>query len=561
VELYRDGHWHSATRTFQFQAVGNQSYDLRVYTGDRHFSRDQLQITVEGAGSVGPIATAANQFAKVEINGAQDLNNDGYITVTFANLGGDPYWVVNGIDVAKAGELPPVPQPPAPELPDGLRFDFDSAANATATDFTGVGTVNAFDALLGYGWATNANTFSRTGPNDLLRDGHFGGNNTFSVNVANATYRVNVTLGDANFPRNNISVWADNGAAHELKLSSLASAAGEFIHASFDAQVTDGQLNVQVFSAGGDPFFTINALEIWPSVLDHELDVEADGVTFTGTATLDAWVTVQTSAGSIATVDGNDDYAGVQVQAHATIDAFTFTIVPPVSGGVVTVASEEVTGHGFGTFDTPAFDGATAWEFDFNNASNFLYGDYTPVGTVNLHDSDLGYGWNATASTFSRTGPNNLLRDGHWGTNNTFNVDVPDGDYFVNVTFGDASFAGNKLAVRAEGATTPQLSNIATAAGQFVHDAFQVTVTDGQLNLQVYSAGGDPYFTINALEVRPLDDVEDHELTVAGTTVSGTGASANAVITVSTTLGSVSGTDVDTARAGLQVQADVNGAA
>ncbi|MCL4202554.1 MAG: autotransporter-associated beta strand repeat-containing protein, partial [Pirellulaceae bacterium] len=569
VKLYRDGHSHSASRTFQFQAVGSQTYDLRVYTGDRHFSRDQLQITVEGAPVQPPlVATAANQFAKVQINGAQDLNNDGYITVTFVNQGGDPYWVVNGIDVAKSGELPPVPQPPTP-VPGGYRFDFESTAVETAAGFIRVGTVNAFDGLLGYGWAANAQTFSRSGPNDLLKDGHFAGNNTFSVNVQNATYRVSVTLGDANFPRDNISVWAEGNPV----LSDLATAAGEFIHRSFDATVTDGQLNVQIASTSGDPYFTINALEIWQiapvnKVLNHGLDdVVNGGVEFTGTATPGAWVTVQTSAGSIDTEDENDDYAGVQVLAHGTTGAFSFTIVPPVSGGVVTVTSEEVTGEGRGSFITPAFPGLAAWEFDFNAAGSPNFGTYTNVGATNVYDAELGYGWTSNASTFNRSGPTNLLRDGHWGTSNTFNVDVPDGDYFVNVTFGDASFARNNLAVKAEGATQPQLRDIATAAGQFFHDAFEVNVTGGQLNLQVYSAGGDPYFTINALEVRPVNMVKAHNLQMTlnpngSYTVSGS-ANDDAIVTVSTTLGSVApispATDADTARAGLQVVADGDG--
>jgi hypothetical protein len=47
----------------------------------------------------------------------------------------------------------------------------------------------------------------------------------------------------------------------------------------------------------------------------------------------------------------------------------------------------------------------------------------------------------------------------------------------------------------------PHLSGLATAAGQFIHRSFPVTVSDGQLNVRIASTGGDPYFTINALEV------------------------------------------------------------
>jgi fibronectin type 3 domain-containing protein len=458
------------------------------------------------------------------------------------------------------------------------RFDFNNGASPTATGFTGLGSSNAYSAALGYGWQTTASTFSRSGPSDLLRDGHWGTNNTFLADVAGTadapvTYVVNVTVGDASFARNHVAVRAENAATPQL--SGLATAAGQFLHRSFEVEVADGQLSLQIYSAGGDPYFTINALEIRAkdTVADHRLTSD-DDLDYRGTATPGAWVTLQASAGSIATADENSEYAGVQVRADGTTGEFSFTLVPPVCGGEVTVTSEEVTGQGRGASHTDTFDGAATWQFDFNAAGSPNFGTYTNVGATNVYDAEQGYGWTSNASTFSRGIANALLRDGHWGTNNTFNVDVPDGDYFVNVTFGDASFARNQLAVRAENAATPQLSDLATAAGQFLHRSFEVEVADGQLNLQIYSAGGDPYFTINALEIWRLNVpdsvVKSHTLSVSDSrnpdgsyTVSGSGANPDAVITVNATLGSVQpvspATDADTLRAGVQVQADENG--
>ncbi len=152
------------------------------------------------------------------------------------------------------------------------------------------------------------------------------------------------------------------------------------------------------------------------------------------------------------------------------------------------------------------------------------------------------------------------MRDGHWGTSNIFKADLANGDYIVNATFGDSSYARNHMAVRAEGAASLQLSGIATAAGQFVHASFPVTVSDEQLTLQVYTDNG-TYFVINALEVWPVDQIGTHSLTVNGTTVSGSGATSNAMITVGTDLGSVTAAtpDASSAYAGYQVVADGSG--
>ncbi|MCL4207892.1 MAG: hypothetical protein KJ000_35855, partial [Pirellulaceae bacterium] len=263
--LYRDGHWQSATRTFQVGVDPAKTYDVRIHTGDRSFARNQLQVTVEGA--VQPLeATAANEFETITVLTVTP-SVDGVLDIQIANLGGDPYWVINGIEVAESTTnvppglgLPALPAPPTPTPSAAMRFDFGTSSSPVdLPDFTGVGATNAFDPGLGYGWTSTASTFSRSGPNALLQDGHWGTSNTFNVNVANGTYLVNVTLGDASFARNNISVWAEGIEQH----SGLATAAGQFIHRSFPVSVTDNQLNVRIASTGGDPYFTINSLEVF----------------------------------------------------------------------------------------------------------------------------------------------------------------------------------------------------------------------------------------------------------------------------------------------------------
>jgi hypothetical protein len=208
---------------------------------------------------------------------------------------------------------------------------------------------------------------------------------------------------------------------------------------------------------------------------------------------------------------------------------------------------------------------STATRFDFGTSSSPLAGDFTQVGATNVFNPDLGYGWTSAAPTFSRGGPNALLQDGHWGTDNTFLVNVNPGSYIVNVTVGDASFARNNIRVDVN--EVEQISNLTTAAGRFAHASTGPVSpnANGQLAIRVRSTGGDPYFTINALEVFPVTATPQvpgsHTLTPndGGTTINGSGATAGALITVTTTLGTITGTDQSTPYAGHQVVADGSG--
>jgi fibronectin type 3 domain-containing protein len=438
-----------------------------------------------------------------------------------------------------------------------LRYDFNNGSSPTADGFVGVGSTNAYDPLLGYGWAATASTFSRGIGDPLLRDGHWGTDNTFQVQVPDGTYVVNVTLGDASFARNFINVELEGTAP--ASLSGLSSAAGQFVHASGQVTVDDGYLNVRVRSTGGDPYFTINALEIFEVDLpeaprDHGLLVDAEAGKVSGTANPGALVTVRSDRAAIPTnQDANSFYAGVQVQADAVTGEFEFAFVPPPGGGAVEFTSEEVTGRGKGTA-SHAF-ALTGWRFDFNSDTSPIADGFIGLGATNAYSAVSGFGWQSNASAFNRGIANDLLRDGHWGTNNTFNVNVPDGDYLVNVTLGDASFARNNISVWAEGIL--QHSGLATAAGQFLHRSFVVTVNDGQLNVQIASTGGDPYFTVNALEVFPAPDPPrfDHDLQTAdGVTFTGTSnAPDGSLVTVSTSLGSITSADANPDYAGVQV--------
>jgi hypothetical protein len=534
--LYRDGHWQSATRTFQVGVDPAKTYDVRVHTGDRSFARNQLQVTVEGAAQP-LVATAANEFETITVLNVTP-SIDGILDIQIANLGGDPYWVINGIEVAEStSNSPPgpgLPAPPAPPTPTpsaATRFDFGTSSSPVdMPDFTGVGATNAYDPGLGYGWTTTASTFSRSGPTDLLRDGHWGTNNTFNVNVPDGTYLVNVTLGDASFARNNISVWAEGSPV----LTSLATAAGQFIHRSFPVTVSDNQLNVQIASVAGDPYFTINALEIFPAPQgtltfggwtpgEAADGTTVDTITVSG-ATNGALYTVSADLGTIlgsgaggATPDAHPNYAGFQVVASG--GGFTFDLRRPtgIGTGSPQIKVEEVTGLKQGSF-AQTYTLAPVRRFDFNGTGNVTQGAIAPSPVLfqgirgnTLYNATDGYGWTATVSEFQRgtTGysidPDSvpLYRDGHWGSAaRTFQVAVtPGGSYNVRVYVGDRSFARNNIQVTVEGALAQTV--LPTTANQF--RALTISGSDansnGILTVTIVNLGGDPYWVINGMDV------------------------------------------------------------
>jgi hypothetical protein len=519
--LYRDGHWQSAVRTFQVGVDPTKSYDLRIHTGDRSFARNQLQITVEGI--VQPlVATAANEFEAITVTvPANTVSSDGILDIQFANLGGDPYWVVNGIEVAESRRSCPTCRSRRLRLRPRRR---GSTSARRPVRWRPISPRSARRTHSTRCWATAGRPPLRrstaASPTPLLRDGHWGTNNTFSVQVANGSYYVNVTLGDASFARNNISVWAEGILQH----SGLATAAGQFIHRSFEVEVTDGQLNVQIASTGGDPYFTINALEIFPAqnaltfsgwspgqVADG---ATSDRITVSG-ATSGALYTVSADLGTIvgsgasgATPDASPHYAGFQVLVPALANSFTFDIRRPTGIGTGTpqIRVEEVTGLTMGelaqTYSLPA-----ARRFDFNGSGNVTQTGFTGVRGNTLYNANNGYGWNVAVPEFQRGSAAKtsvaLYRDGHWGSAvRTFQVAVVENTaYNVRAYVGDPSFARNNLQVSVEGGTWQSVAN--TGANQFATVIVPGTSTngDGLLTVRIRNAGGDPYWVINGIDV------------------------------------------------------------
>ncbi len=140
--------------------------------------------------------------------------------------------------------------------------------------------------------------------------------------------------------------------------------------------------------------------------------------------------------------------------------------------------------------------------FDFGNNSSPLEDGFTRVTP------------RTTTGAFRWTNSNGLLARNRTGSGavsdlnrdfifaraaRTFEVDVPNGNYQVTVTFGDLRFAHDNQQVSAENGQVV-IENVDTGAGQFESRSFSVAVSDGALSLEFSDQGGsNPDWTVTSV--------------------------------------------------------------
>jgi len=141
------------------------------------------------------------------------------------------------------------------------------------------------------------------------------------------------------------------------------------------------------------------------------------------------------------------------------------------------------------------------YKFKFGNSTTSLKG-YTNVSATTPYTKEKGYGFNTpenmkdvtTSGTSTTNSAVQFLTSGT-KSENTFNVDVPDGLYEVKVTLGDTF----RASVAAEG-----VYQIMNMTGNSAKDSFQVPVTDGQLNILITEGKPSTPFTLSALEIKRI---------------------------------------------------------
>lgn len=135
VALYRDGiagHVNLGGRIFQIEAKPGVTYDVRAFTG--HPFHDQVtQANAEGLSGSKSVTTQAGFFSSLTFLGAQDVNGDGLIDISFGNAGGlSPLWIVTGLDVAESSVGLPPAAPLLHETSDAIPTDLAPATLTVA---------------------------------------------------------------------------------------------------------------------------------------------------------------------------------------------------------------------------------------------------------------------------------------------------------------------------------------------------------------------------------------------------------------------------------------------
>ncbi|MCY9160157.1 GDSL-type esterase/lipase family protein [Bacillus atrophaeus] len=142
------------------------------------------------------------------------------------------------------------------------------------------------------------------------------------------------------------------------------------------------------------------------------------------------------------------------------------------------------------------------YKFDFGSGS--VEPDYIGVRASDRYNTSKGYGFQtpehmkdvAASGTGVKSDAVQFLAYGT-KSDNTFNVDLPNGLYEVKVTLGNTA----RASVAAEG-----VYQVINMTGDGAEDTFQIPVTDGQLNLLVTEGKAGTAFTLSALKIKKLSD-------------------------------------------------------
>ena len=496
--------------------------------------------------------------------------------------------------------------------PDIRRFDFNTDSSPTQSPILGdldevpgslpdgyIGVIPAdqfSNPQLAYGWdgvvgsGDSGTTAGAQG--DLIRDAHVAvggsGTRTFSTEIANGTYVVNVTLGSSQGTTLDLDgvVFDASGLGNRVITRTVT--------------VDDERFDLAITRRDQSTNWIIRGLELIPAAQQAGVTVAgidfgagggveapgsganaiADGVTvdtISGTAAANTVLTVSSSAGTITSVDALASLVGTQIQANGA-GAWSFTLQRPSGFAQPLIEVSSVDNSGFFsnnnvvTYNTQG--GGRL--FDFNTTTATTQAGYVDVQPSQTYDQVVGFGWSTAisdsndAGAIAMAGDSDLLRDSHGATtDNTFRVDIADGNYEVTVTVAYATDLRIRDAV--SGATLQ--SGIDAQTGEATgrtHHTFIVTAMGGNgIQLQFDSQGNQSLWALNGLAIRDTPNGVVTLLHAGSTDISAastyglSGLTTTSIYTVSLSAGSIvnfgGNPDADPAYDGFQVTGTTTG--
>ncbi|HWE02602.1 MAG TPA: Ig-like domain-containing protein, partial [Tepidisphaeraceae bacterium] len=148
------------------------------------------------------------------------------------------------------------------------QFDFDTPSSPVASGWTQITPTSTFNLVSGYGWIsgtiggfdTGIGTFT-TPDSSVTRDFDYTTSGTFGVNVANGTYSVTLTLGDARSNPYQMNIYFQNSST-PIATVSTGGSNPSIVNDTYTVTVTNGQLDVGLTGMGGGTSAVIEGLTL-----------------------------------------------------------------------------------------------------------------------------------------------------------------------------------------------------------------------------------------------------------------------------------------------------------
>ncbi len=406
------------------------------------------------------------------------------------------------------------------------RYDFGTSISPVAQNYSRVTYADKYTTALGFGWQSGlVSSLDRGTGSDLTRDFNYAGTATFAKDLPNGNYDVTVTLGDAMQAHDLMGVYLEG-----MQLDTVTTAGGQFFVKTYSVNLSDGQLTLLLKDLGGtDAYVMINALDVavgGPDTTGPQVREASPTGTATGPVDRIAFVFNEAIADGSFTVADAVSLTGpsgaivptginklspnqyeVQFAPQNVAGSYGLTIGPEIAdlaGNPMDQDGDKTGGEVPDDQYTVSFTlqpGPTyVARYDFGTSISPVAQNYTRVTYNDRYTIALGFGWQSgLVSSLDRGTGSALTRDFNYAGTATFAKDLPNGNYDVTVTLGDAMQAHDLMGVYLEGM---QVDTVSTAGGQFYTKTYSVGVGDGQLTLLLKDLGGkDAYVMINALDV------------------------------------------------------------